>query len=158
MAFTSAVLADVGALDVGEVITTKIHNVMSYDKFQEGLIVGRICVFDSTDNTIKNFSTAPTRYQAGVVKRKVTNNTGSQVYTLQGANADSVCEVVNFGFVVVEVVAGDAPLRSQVVYIEVATGKASVQTTSGTFVPSPSYRFVERVSPTAWLICIPIIG
>ena len=154
MAFTSAVLADVGQLDLGEVLGSKIHNVQSFDKFDDALLVGRFVVLNTTTSTLRAFSANPTMPVIGVTKRKVTNQTSTgnnQQYNTTGINVDSVAEVVNFGFVVVEVPTGPTLVRSNQVYVD-ANGLATNVATANVIIPN--CKFVERVSATSWIVCM----
>ena len=80
-----------------------------------------------------------------------------ETYTKLGIAPDQVAEVCNFGYVTVEVLAGDTPAKYQQVYaVNTAganLGKATETATDNAIVPGCV--FWEEKAPNVWLVLIP---
>jgi len=121
MAFNDGVLDEVTQIEEGEVITTSPFNVDSYDKFEDGLIIGRFAKLDT--GSVDNLDGSVTPVFAGVPKRKVNKAIDSQVYVSVPVNglADANADVCNFGRVTVlmtaTAVAADTAVEGDQVYV-----------------------------------------
>ena len=105
MAFNNTALQSNPDLPAGEVITASPYNVSAFEIFEDGLIEGRFCKFDT--GSIDNMDASGTPVIAGIVKRKITGEIGTGIYSTSGMEMDQVAEVINFGFATVTV-SGDA--------------------------------------------------
>ena len=105
MAFNNTALQSNPDLPAGEVITASPYNVSAFELFEDGLIEGRFCKFDG--GQIDNLDASDTPVIAGIVKRKITGEIGTGIYSTSGMEIDQVAEVINFGFATVTV-SGDA--------------------------------------------------
>jgi len=127
MSFTNTTLQDSPDLGAGEVITASPYNVSAFERFEDGLIEGRFCKFD--EGSIDNLDASGTPVIAGIVKRKITGEIGTGIYSTSGMEIDQVAEVINFGFATVTVADGANPSKYDQVYTvnadSVDAGKAT---------------------------------
>jgi len=127
MAFNSTALQSNPDLPAGEVITASPYNVSAFERFEDGLIEGRFCKFDT--GSIDNMDASGTPVIAGIVKRKITGEIGTGIYSTSGMEIDQVAEVINFGFATVTVTEGANPSKYDQVYTvnadSVDAGKAT---------------------------------
>lgn len=155
MAFANTVLETLPDLGPGEVIAASPHNVSAFDVWEEGLIPGRFVKYDA--GSIDLLDTSATPVIAGVVRRKIASALENATYTKLGIAPDQVAEVVNFGFVTVEVLAGDTPAKYQQVYaVNTAganLGKATETATNNVAVPGCV--FWEPKAANVWLVLVP---
>ena len=155
MAFANTVLEEIVDLVAGEFIAASPYNCSAFEVFEEGLIPGRFCKYASGSIDLLDASATPVI--AGVARRKVASAIENANYTKLGIAPDQVAEVVNFGFVTVEVLAGDTPAKFQQVYaVNTAganLGKATEVSTSNAIVPGCV--FWEAKAPGVWLVLIP---
>jgi hypothetical protein len=155
MAFNDTVLEQVPDLVAGEFIAASPYNCAAFEVFEEGLIPGRFAKFDT--GSIDLLDTSATPVIAGVVRRKIASAIENANYTKLGIAPDQVAEVVNFGFVTVEVLAGDTPAKYQQVYaVNTAganLGKATETATSNAIVPGCV--FWEAKATNVWLVLVP---
>lgn len=154
MAFTQAVLSEAQKTLSGEVIKVSPHNTSAFDVFEDGLVEGRFCKFDA--GSIDNLDASATPTIAGVAKRKVTGEIGTGIYSTTGQEYDSVAEVVNFGFVTVDVTAAAVPTKYAQVYahnVADAEAGAATQDATGT-VAVPDCVFWEPKADGVWLVRI----
>ena len=157
MAFNEAVLASVPDLGAGEFIAASPYNCAAFEKFEEGLIPGRFVKFDA--GQIDNLDNSATPIIAGVSRRKIASALENDTYTKLGIAPDQVAEVVNFGFVTVDVVAGNTPAKFGQVYAVNAAasganfGKAT--TTALNNVAVPGCVFWEAKAANVWLVLVP---
>ena len=114
MSFTNTTLQDSPDLGAGEVITASPYNVSAFELFEDGLIEGRFCKFDG--GQIDNLDASDTPIIAGIVKRKITGEIGTGIYSTSGMEIDQVAEVINFGFATVTVADGVNPSKYAQVY------------------------------------------
>lgn len=139
----------------GEFIAASPYNCSAFDVWEEGLVPGRFVKYDA--GSIDLLDTSATPVIAGVVRRKISSALENLTYTKLGIAPDQVAEIVNFGFVSVEVLAGDTPARFQQVYaVNTAganLGKATETATSNAIVPGCV--FWEAKRPGTWLVLIP---
>lgn len=155
MAFNEAVVTTPPDLMPGEFIAASPYNCSAFDVWEEGLVPGRFVKYDA--GSIDLLDTSATPVIAGVVRRKISSALENLTYTKLGIAPDQVAEIVNFGFVSVEVLAGDTPARFQQVYaVNTAganLGKATETATSNAIVPGCV--FWEAKRPGTWLVLIP---
>jgi hypothetical protein len=155
MAFNEAVVTTPPDLMPGEFIAASPYNCSAFDVWEEGLIPGRFVKYDA--GSIDLLDTSATPVIAGVVRRKISSALENLTYTKLGIAPDQVAEIVNFGFVSVEVLAGDTPARFQQVYaVNTAganLGKATETATNNAIVPGCV--FWEAKRPGTWLVLIP---
>lgn len=156
MAFADTVLQNHADLPAGEVIKSAPHNVSAYEVFEDGLIEGRFAKLDAGSLDLLDGSATPAI--VGVVKRKITGEIGSGVYSTSGQAIDSVGEVVDFGYVTVTVTDAAVPTKLAPVYvINAATaesGKATQDSATGANPAAPNTVFWEEKSPGVWLVRI----
>jgi len=101
MAFTEGTLTEVIQVEEGEVISTSPHNIDSYDKFEDGLVIGRFAKLDA--GSVDNLDGSATPLIVGVPKRKTNKDLASGVYISDPASGsiagltDKVADIVNFG-------------------------------------------------------------
>lgn len=159
MAFTNTVLAEVQDLPAGEVIKSLPHDVQAFDDFEEGLPVGRFCKFDS--GQIKIVDGTATPKIMGIVKRKVTGEIQSAgTYTKTGLGADSVAEVILYGYATVAVASGATPSRYKQVNVINADANAEngmatdASVTTGIVAAGTAgdVVFWEAKAPGVWLV------
>ena len=156
MSFNNTVLQDNPDLPAGEVITASPYNVSAYEIFQDGLVEGRFCKFDT--GSADNMDGSATPVVAGIAKRKVTGEIGSGVYSTTGQAIDSVAEVINFGFATVTVTDAATPAKYDAVqYINDGTadaGKATDAAVAAGIVSAGDVVFWEQKAANVWLVRI----
>ena len=101
MSFTNTTLQDSPDLGAGEVIAASPYNVSAFELFEDGLIEGRFCKYDT--GQIDNMDGSTTPVIAGIARRKITGEIGTGIYSTTGQEIDQVAEVINFGFATVTV-------------------------------------------------------
>lgn len=102
MAFSGqSVLDEVVQIEEGEVITTSPNNVDNYDKFEDGLLIGRFAKLDA--GSVDNLDGSVTPFIVGVPKRKVNKAIDSGAYISVPVNGlkDANADVCTFGRVTV---------------------------------------------------------
>lgn len=155
MAFNDTVLTAIPDLVAGEFIAASPYNCSAFEVWEEGLVPGRFVKYDA--GSIDLLDTSATPVIAGVVRRKIASALENATYTKLGIAPDQVAEIVNFGFVTVEVLAGDTPTRFQQVYaVNTAganLGKATEVSTNNAIVPGCV--FWEAKAANTWLVLIP---
>ena len=114
MAFNNTALQSNPDLPAGEVIKASPYNVSAFELFEDGLIEGRFCKFDG--GQIDNLDASDTPIIAGIVKRKITGEIGTGIYSTSGMEIDQVAEVINFGFATVTVSGDAVPSKYAQVY------------------------------------------
>lgn len=155
MAFNEAVVTTPPDLMPGEFIAASPYNCSAFDVWEEGLVPGRFVKYDT--GSIDLLDTSATPVIAGVVRRKISSALENLTYTKLGIAPDQVAEIVNFGFVSVEVLAGDTPARFQQVYAVNTAGATLGQATETATnnVAVPGCVFWEAKRPGTWLVLIP---
>lgn len=163
MSFANTVLQDNPDLPAGEVIKASPHNVSAFEVFEDGLIEGRFCKFDT--GSIDNLDSSATPTIAGIVRRKVTgevNAVGTPgVYSTSGQEIDQVAEVINFGFATVTVTDTADPSKYDAVNVVNAdtadAGKATdaaVDAGPPAIISAGNVVFWEQKAPNVWLVRI----
>jgi hypothetical protein len=101
MAFTEGVELEVNQIEEGEVLSESPYNIDSYEKFEDGLVIGRFAKLDA--GSVDNLDNSATPLIVGVPKRKVNKTIDSGVYVSTPVNglADKNADIVNFGRVTV---------------------------------------------------------
>jgi len=156
MAFNSTVLQDNPDLGAGEVITASPYNVSAFEVFENGLVEGRFAKFAA--GSIDNVDGTGTPLIAGIVKRKITGEIGTGVYSTTGTAIDQVAEMINFGFATVTVTdAADPSKYDAVQFIDDGTGdagKATEAAVTGGIVNVGDVVFWEQKAALVWLVRI----
>ena len=151
MAFNNTALQSNPDLPAGEVITASPYNVSAFEIFEDGLIEGRFCKFDG--GQIDNMDGSITPVIAGIVKRKITGEIGTGIYSTSGMEIDHVAEVINFGFATVTVTGTADPSKYDQVYTvnadSVDAGKAT-ESSAETIVNGAV--FWEEKKAGVWLV------
>jgi hypothetical protein len=153
MAFANTALQDNPDLPAGEVIAASPNNVSAFEIFENGLIEGRFCKYDS--GSIDNLDASATPVLAGIVRRKLTGEIGTGIYSTTGATIDQVAEVINFGFATVTVTAAATPVKFDQVYtVNAATADAGKATDDSGQLIVPGAIFWEQKASNVWLVRI----
>lgn len=151
----NTVLRDQLDLGAGSVIASAPHSVQGFEVWEEGLVPGRFVKHDT--GSIDLLDTSATPLIAGVVRRKIASALENPNYTKLGIAPDQVAEVVNFGYVTVEVPTGVTPAKyGQVYAVNIAgadIGKATTVSASNVAVPGCVFWEVKRAN--VWLVLIP---
>jgi len=151
MSFTNTTLQDSPDLGAGEVITASPYNVSAFELFEDGLIEGRFCKFDG--GQIDNLDASDTPIIAGIVKRKITGEIGTGIYSTSGMEIDQVAEVINFGFATVTVADGVNPSKyAQVYTVNEASDDAGKATNSSGGIIVKGAVFWEEKKAGVWLV------
>jgi len=151
MAFNNATLQDSPDLPAGEVITASPYNVSAFELFEDGLVEGRFCKFDS--GQIDNLDASATPVIAGIVKRKITGEIGTGIYSTSGMEIDQVAEVINFGFATVTVTGTADPSKYDQVYtVNAASVDAGKATDSSAETIVNGAVFWEEKKTGVWLV------
>lgn len=155
MSFNKAVLAAVPDIGSGHVIAASPHNVSAFEVWEEALVPGRFAKSDAGSIDLLDASATPVI--AGVLRRKIASALENANYTKLGIAPDQVAEVVNFGFVTVDVVAGQSPARFGQVYAVNATGADSGKATTVALnnAAVPGCVFWESKAVNVWLVLVP---
>jgi len=151
MAFNNATLQDSPDLPAGEVITASPYNVSAFELFEDGLVEGRFCKFDT--GRIDNLDASGTPVIAGIVKRKITGEIGTGIYSTSGMEIDQVAEVINFGFATVTVTGTADPSKYDQVYtVNAASVDAGKATESSAETIVNGAVFWEEKKTGVWLV------
>lgn len=149
----AAVLNEAQGLGAGEILSGKVKNISTYATFEDGAKVGHFLKLDT--GSIDNLDGSATPVIAGVGLRKLTGSINDVTYT---AELDNVIEVIDHGFVVVNIVSGNTPTAKGAVYAhnDSATsanyGKATTTSTNNVLVANA--KFVSQIDTDRWLISI----
>ena len=156
MAFNNAVLQDNPDLPAGEFIAASPYNVSAFELFEDGLIEGRFAKYDT--GSIDNIDGSATPLIAGIVRRKITGEIGTGVYSTSGMAIDQVAEVINFGFATVTVTGAATPAKYGAVnFVNTATadaGKATNAAVATGIVSAGDVVFWEQKAAGVWLVRI----
>ena len=158
MAFENTVLNEVLELPSGEVIKASPYNVSSFERFEDGLVVGRFAKYDT--GSVDNLDGSATPLIAGVVRRKVTGEITNvdAIYSASGPEVDQVAEVINFGFATVTVTDAATPAKYEAVnVINDATadaGKATNAAVAAGIISAGDVVFWEENRENVWLVRI----
>jgi hypothetical protein len=153
MAFTSAVLEESKKLGSGEVLRTRPFNVEAFSTFEDGLVQGRFCKFDT--GSVDNLDNSSTPKIAGIVTRLIGGEQGVTTYRKTGTIVDTVAEVMTVGFATVTIVTGNTPARYGIAYAVNASGSGAdfgKATTTSTNNVDSGYVFWEQVDTNVWLV------
>ena len=154
MAFDNTILQDNPALPAGEVIKASPYNVSAFDVFENGLVEGRFCKFDT--GSVDNLDASAAPVIAGIVRRKITGEIGTGIYSTTGFALDQVAEVINFGFATVTVTDAATPAKYGAVnVINAATadaGKATNAAVAAGIISAGDVVFWEPKAAGVWLV------
>ena len=156
MAFKNTVLQDNPDLGAGEVIKASPYNVSAFEIFEDGLVEGRFCKYDT--GSIDNMDGSASPVVAGIARRKITGEIGTGIYSTSGQAIDQVAEVINFGFATVAVTDAADPAKYDAVQFVNATGadagKATDATVASGIVSAGDVVFWEPKAAGVWLVRI----
>ena len=157
MAFKDTTLQDNPDLGAGEVIMASPHNISAFEIFEDGLIEGRFCKFDA--GSIDNLDGSDTPVIAGIVKRKITGEIGTGIYSTSGMEIDQVAEVINFGFATVTVTDTAEPSKYDAVNVindgaAADAGKATDAAVADGIISAGDVVFWEQKATGVWLVRI----
>jgi len=156
MAFKDTTLQDNPDLGAGEFIAASPYNVSAFDIFEDGLIEGRFCKFDT--GSIDNMDGSASPVVAGIARRKITGEIGTGIYSTTGQEIDQVAEVINFGFATVAVTDDADPAKYDAVQFVNATGadagKATDADVATGIVSAGDVVFWEQKAAGVWLVRI----
>ena len=160
MAFKDTTLQDNPDLGAGEVIKASPHNVSAFELFEDGLVEGRFCKFDT--GSIDNLDASATPVIAGIARRKITGEIGTGIYSTTGQEIDQVAEVINFGFATVNVTDAASPAKYDAVNVindgTADAGKATEAAVSATspfdIISAGDVVFWEQKAAGVWLVRI----
>ena len=156
MAFKNTVLQDNPDMGAGEVIKASPHNISAFEIFEDGLVEGRFCKYDT--GSIDNLDGSATPVIAGIARRKITGEIGTGIYSTTGQEIDQVAEVINFGFATVAVTDAATPAKYGSVQFVNATGadagKATDAAVASGIVSAGDVVFWEPKAAGVWLVRI----
>ena len=156
MAFKDTTLQDNPDLGAGEVIKASPHNVSAFELFEDGLVEGRFCKFDN--DSIDNLDASADPVIAGIVKRKITGEIGTGIYSTSGMEIDQVAEVINFGFATVTVTDAASPAKYDAVNVindgTADDGKATEAAVVAGIISAGDVVFWEQKAAGVWLVRI----
>ena len=158
MAFKDTTLQGNPDLPAGEVITASPYNVSAFELFEDGLIEGRFAKYDT--GQIDNMDGSTTPLIAGIVRRKITGEIGTGIYSTIGQEIDQVAEVINFGFATVTVTDAADPAKYDAVNVindgtadDGKATEAAVSTTSPfDIISAGDVVFWEQKATGVWLV------
>lgn len=156
MAFDNTVLGDNKDLPAGEVIKASPYNVSAFELFEDGLVEGRFAKYDT--GSIDNLDGSATPVIAGIVRRKITGEIGTGIYSTSGQEIDQVAEVINFGFATVTVTDAADPAKYEAVQVindgTADAGKATDAAVAAGIINVPDVVFWEQKADNVWLVRI----
>lgn len=154
MSFNNTVLQDNLDLPAGEVIKASPHNVSAFELFENGLVEGRFAKLDS--GSVDNLDGSATPTIVGIVKRKVTGEIGTGIYSTSGQEIDQVAEVINFGFATVTVTDAATPAKYDAVNVindgTADAGKATDAAVAAGIISAGDVVFWEQKAANVWLV------
>jgi len=154
MSFTNTTLQDNPDLGAGEVIKASPYNVSPFELFEDGLIEGRFCKYDT--GSIDNMDGSTTPLIAGIVRRKITGEIGTGIYSTTGQEIDQVAEVINFGFATVTVTDTADPAKYDAVNVindgTADAGKATETAVVAGIISVGDVVFWEQKAAGVWLV------
>lgn len=151
MSFNDTVLESIAGLPAGEVIKAMPSMTLAFELFENGLIEGRFCKF--ANGQIENLDGSATPVLAGVVRRKVTGEIGTGIYSTSGEEIDQVAEVCNFGFVTVTTTEAATPAKYDQVYaVNADTAERGKATDDSGQLIVPGAIFWEEKQDNVWLV------
>jgi len=154
MSFTNTTLQDNPDLGAGEVIKASPHNVSAFELFEDGLVEGRFCKFDT--GSIDNLDSSATPVIAGIARRKITGEIGTGIYSTTGQEIDQVAEVINFGFATVTVTDAASPAKYDAVNVvndgTADAGKATETAVVAGIISAGDVVFWEQKAAGVWLV------
>ena len=154
MAFNDTTLQDNPDLPAGEVIKSSPFNVSAFEIFEDGLVEGRFCKYDT--GSIDNLDASATPVIAGIARRKITGEIGTGIYRTTGQEIDQVAEVINFGFATVTVTDAATPAKYGAVNVindgTADAGKATDAAVAAGIISAGDVVFWELKATGVWLV------
>jgi len=156
MAFKDTTLQDNPDMGAGEVIKASPHNISAFEIFEDGLVEGRFCKYDT--GSIDNMDGSASPVVAGIARRKITGEIGTGIYSTTGQEIDQVAEVINFGFATVAVTDAATPAKyGSVQFVNASgadAGKATDAAVASGIVSAGDVVFWEPKAAGVWLVRI----
>ena len=161
MAFGDDILENPLQLGAGEVIETFPHSISSFDKFEDGLIIGRFCKYDS--GSVDNLDGSATPQIVGVPKRKVNKAISSDTYVSGTPTScepkDANADVCNFGYVTVACTDAAVPVKGLPVYVingaaNADNGKVTQDSGETDTLLVADCKFEREVQTGVWVVVI----
>lgn len=152
MAFENTILEDYIDLKSGEVFQSKPSNVESYATFENGLLQGRFCKYDT--GSLDNLDASATPVIAGVSTRDLTQVSEKTTYDASTLPVgDLSAQACDFGFVTVDVTDTATPAKYGAVYaVNAATAEAGKATDLNTQLLIAGAIFWEAKSENVWVV------
>jgi hypothetical protein len=154
MAFNDTTLQDNPDMGAGEVIKASPFNVSAFEIFEDGLVEGRFCKYDT--GSIDNLDSSDTPVIAGIARRKITGEIGTGIYSTTGQEIDQVAEVINFGFATVTVTDAASPAKYDAVNVindgTADAGKATEAAVAAEIISAGDVVFWEQKATGVWLV------
>lgn len=151
MAFNNAILEESVGLGSGELLPDTNGLTLAFETFEDGLVQGRFCKYDS--GSVDNLDASATPTIAGITRRLISGEIGVSTYRNTGDIINTAAEVVTSGLMTVDVVSGLSPAKYGVVYAENQTaGQYGKATTVSTGNVATNWVFWKEVSTDVWLV------
>lgn len=154
MAFDGdTVLEESKGLGSGELVPNMNGLALAFDTFEDGLIQGRFCKYDT--GSIDNLDNSATPKIAGIARRLIAGEIGVTTYRTTGDIINNVAEVITTGFATVDVVAGLTPAKYGIAYavndiaVPADLGKASTVSTNNI---DSGWVFWKKQANNVWLL------
>jgi len=149
--FNNAVLEDANGLESGEVFRSHVNNTDAFRTYEDGLIKGRFAKYDT--GSVDNMDGSATPTIIGIAARDLTSSMKKDTYD----TTDDIANVHNFGYITVDVVAGNTPTKYGAVYAENAGinagadyGKATTLSTGNVLVADAD--FWKEIKTNVWVV------
>lgn len=146
MSFATGALSDPGKVQGGEVYGDA-NAIVSFEAFENGLVVGRYAKYDNSQ--IENMDGSVTPTIAGVVRRNPANPVED------GATIDNTLwekvDIVMGGFVTVDVVTGQTPAPFGAVFASNAGDANDGKAITSAGIATGDI-FIEEVTTDVWLV------
>lgn len=153
IAFTGDAVLDKAGIEAGELIESHLNNRDTHIQFEDGVKVGRFVKWE--DEKLKNLDGVLAPKIVGVPMRMISGTIGNDTY--DGIRA--ALDLVNYGYITVEVVEGLTPLKFGQVYAENAGvnsgadyGKATTVATDNILLEDVD--FLHEVKDNVWIVRI----
>jgi hypothetical protein len=152
MAFADTILEEYNELGSGEVLASMPNTIMAFETFEDGLVQGRFCKYDT--GSVDNLDGSATPTLAGVTVRDITQATAANTYDSTRTPAgDDVAMVCNFGYVTVDVTDAATPAKyGQVYAVNAATADAGKATNDSGQLEVQGAIFWEEKDTNVWTV------
>jgi len=152
MAFDNTILDEFNELGSGEVLASMPNVIQAFETFEDGLVQGRFCKYDT--GSVDNLDGSATPTLAGVSVRDITQATAANTYDSTRTPAgDDVAMVCNFGYVTIDVTDAATPAKyGQVYCVNAATADAGKATNDSGQLEVPGAIFWEEKADNVWVV------